>query len=202
MNDPDFEHNAQKKLSDGEICQLPGTFRIVQPGGIEFETLRYQSPALPALRMYLQSRMYKEQRKSGDKQSESRKAKVQIKYDPRDLSILYVYDPRPDHEDWLPVPAVNQEYTKGLSINEHKIIRNYLLRQKKDVDIDRLAEAKKQIKGIVERQFGLVSKVQVRKMVARYLGSGSESAPGTAPNLLASSQPQNGVAEVKGDSHE
>src|SRR2546421_1969317 len=172
MNDPAFEHNSQKKLTDEEICQLPGTFRIVQPGGIEFEALRYQSPALLALRMYLQSRMYKGQRKSGDKQDGSRKAKVQIKYDPMDLSTLYVYDPRPDYEDWLPVPAVNQEYTKGLSIDEHKIIRNYVLRQKKDVDIDGLAAAKKQMQGIVERQFGLASKVLVRKMAARYLGSG------------------------------
>ncbi len=146
--------------------------------------------------------MYKEQRKSGDKQSEPRKAKVQIKYNPKDLSTLYVYDPRPDREDWLPVPAVNQEYTKGLSIDEHKIIRNYVLRQKRDVDIDRLTAAKKQIQGIVERQFGLTSKVLARKMAARYLGRGSESTPDAAPNLLTSSQPQNGVAEVKGDSHE
>ena len=202
MNDPAFEHNAQKKLTDEEICQLPGIFRIVQPGGIEFETLRYQSPALPALRMYLQSRAYKEQRKSGEKQDESRKAKVQIKYDPKDLSTLCVYDPRPDREDWLPVPAVNQEYSKGLSIDEHKIIRKYILRQKKDVDIDRLAAAKKQIQGIVERQFGLTSKFLARKMAARYLGRGSESTPGAAPNLLASSQPQDGVVEEKGDHHE
>ncbi len=202
MNDPAFEYNAQKKLTDEEICQLPGTYRIVQPGGIEFETLRYQSPALPALRMYLQSRAYKEQRKSGEKQDESRKAEVQIKYDPKDLSTLYVYDPRPDREDWLPVPAVNQEYTKGLSIDEHKIIRNYILRQKKEADIDRLAAAKKQIQGIVERQFRLTSKVLARKMTARYLGNGSESAAGAAPNLLAPSQPQNGLAQEKGDFHE
>src|SRR2546421_10660339 len=110
MNDPSLERNAQMKLTYEEICQLPGELRTVQLTGIEFETLRYQTPALSALRSYLQSRTYKEQRKLGDKQDESRKGKVQIKYDPRDLSILYVYDPRPDHEDWLPVPAVNQEY--------------------------------------------------------------------------------------------
>lgn len=143
--------------------------------------------------------MYKEQRKSGDKLSESRKAKVQIKYDPKDLNALYVYDPRPDREDWLPVPAVNQEYTKGLSIDEHKIIRNYILRQKRDVDLNGLAAAKKRIKGIVERQFGLTSKVLARKIAARYLGRGSESTPCAAPNLLASSQLQNGVAQEKGD---
>src|SRR5271165_2197438 len=127
MNEPEFEHNAQIKLTYEEICQLPSESRTVQLSGIEFEALRYQSPALSALRSYLQSRTYKEQRRSGNKQDESRKEKVQIKYDPTDLSTLYVYDPRPDHKDWLPVPAVNQNYTKGLSIDEHKVIRNYLL---------------------------------------------------------------------------
>lgn len=190
MNDPEFEHNAQMKLTYEEICQLPCELRKVQPGGIEFETLRYQSPALSALRSYLQSRTYKGQSKSGNEQDESRKEKVQIKFDPMDLSILYVYDPRPDHEDWLPVPAVNQEYTKGLSIDEHKVIRNYILRQKKEVDIYGLSAAKKHIKGIVERQFGLAFKVLVRKKAARYLGIGSESAPNKTSNLLASPQSQ------------
>jgi len=191
MNDPEFEHNAQMKLTYEEICQLPGELRTLQLNGIEFETLRYQSPALSALRIYLQSRAYKEQRKSGDKQDESRKAKVRIKYDPMDLSTLYVYDPRPNHEDWLPVPAVNQEYTKGLSIDEHKVIRSYLLRQKKDVDIDELAVAKKYIRGIVERQFSLALNVLVRKKAARYLGIGSESTSGAVSNRLASPQSQN-----------
>jgi hypothetical protein len=195
MNDPEFEHNAQMKLTYEEICQLPDELRTVQLSGIEFETLRYQSPALSALRSYLQSRTYKEQHKSGDRQDESRIEKVQIKYDPMDLSTLYVYDARPDHEDWLPVPAVNQEYTKGLSIHEHKVIRNYILKQKKEVDIDELAAAKKHIKGIVERQFGVALKVQVRKKAARYLGIGLESTPGAAPNRLASSQPQTGLAQ-------
>jgi putative transposase len=191
MNDPEFEHNAQMKLTYEEICQLPGEFRMVQISGIEFRALRYQSPDLSVLRNYLQSRPNKKQRKSGDKQDEPRKEKVQIKYDPMDLSTLYVYDVRPDHEDWLPVPAVNQDYTKGLSIDEHKIILNYILRQKREVDIGELAAAKKQFKGIVERQFGLATKGYVQKKVARYLGVRSESTPGAVSDLLASTQTKN-----------
>jgi len=195
MNDPEFEHNAQMKLTYKEICQLPGAFRTVQLSGIEFETLRYQSPALSALRSYLQSRSYKEQRKSGDKQDESRKEKVQIKYDPVDLSTLYVYDACPDHENWLPIPAVNQEYTKGLSIDEHKVIRNYILRQKMEVDIYELTAAKKHIQEIIEHEYGLTRKVRVRKKAAPYLGIGLESTPDAASKLLASSQPQNRLAQ-------
>jgi putative transposase len=147
MNESEFEHNTLMKLTYEEISQLPGEYRTVQLSGIEFRSLRYQSPALSALRNYLQSRSYKERSKSGDKQDKSRKEKVQIKYDPMDLSTLYVYDARPDHEDWLPVPAVNQEYTRSLSIDEHIIIRDYILRQKKEIDIDELATAKSTSKG-------------------------------------------------------
>lgn len=190
MNDHKFQHDAQMKFSYEEICQLPGEFRMVHPHGIEFRALRYQSPDLSVLRIYLQSRPNKKQRKSSDKLDELRKGKVQIKYDPMDLSTLYVYDVRPDHEDWLPVPAVNQDYTKGLSIDEHKIILNYILRQKREVDIGELAAAKKQIQGIVERQFGLATKGYLQKKVARYLGVRSESTLGAVSNLVATTQPK------------
>ena len=90
---------------------------------------------------------------------------------------------------------MNQEYTRGLSIDEHIIIRNYILRQKKEIDIDELAKSKKHIKGIVERQFSLDNNMLVRKMAARYLGIESESLPGVASNLLASSQPQNRLTQ-------
>jgi putative transposase len=191
MNDHEFKHDAQMKYSYDEISRLPGEFRIVQPGGIEFRSLRYQSPDLSVLRFYLQSSPNKKQRKSSAKQDELRKEKVQIKYDPMDLSTLYVYDVRPDHEDWLSVPAVNQDYTKGLSIDEHNIIRSYILRQKREVDTGELATAKKHIRGIVERQFGLATKGYIQKKVARYHGVRAESTPGAVSDVLASTQPKN-----------
>jgi hypothetical protein len=123
--------------------------------------------------------------------SRKEKEKVHVKYDPLDLSMLYVYDPRPGHEDWLPVPAVDQDYTKGLSIHKHRVIRNYILRQKKEVDIYELAAAKKHIQEVVEYEYGLTRKVRGRKKAARYLGIGSELTPGAALNVQASSSPQN-----------
>lgn len=186
---PCLHHN----VNDLRYILYPGELRTVQPGGIELEALRYQHPALAGLRSYLESKEYKNRKKSNDGKDESRKRKEQthVKYDPMDLSILYVYDPRPDHEDWLPVPAIDQEYTKGLSIHKHRVIRKYILRQKKEVDIYELAAAKKHIQEIVEHEYGLTRKIRGRKQAARYLGIGSESMPGAIANRQASPQPQN-----------
>ncbi len=186
---PCLHHN----VNDLRYILYPGELRTVQPGGIDLEALRYQHPALAGLRSYLKSKEYKDRKKSNDEKDESRKGKekVHVKYDPTDLSMLYVYDPRPDHEDWLPIPAIDQEYTKGLSIHKHRVIRSYILRQKKEVDIYELAAAKKHIQAIVEQEYGLTRKVRGRKQAARYLGIGSESMPGAVSNQPASPRPQN-----------
>lgn len=183
---PCLHHN----VNDLRYILYPGELRTVQPGGIDFETLRYQSPALAGLRSYLDSKEYRDRKKPNGKEDESRKGKekIHIKYDPMDLSVLYVYDPRPDRENWLPVPAIDQEYTKGLSIHKHRVIRGYILRQKKEVDIYELAAAKKHIQEIVEHEYGLTRKVRGRKQAARYLGIGSESTPN--PTLNSSVSPQ------------
>ncbi len=151
------------------------------------------------LRSYLESKEYKDRKKSNAEQDESRKEKekVHVKYDPMDLSMLYVYDPRPDHEDWLPIPAVDQEYTKGLSIHKHRVIRSYILRKKKEVDIYELAAAKKHIQEIVEHEYGLTRKIRGRKKAARYLGIGSESAPNKASNTPVSHPSQDEHAQVE-----
>jgi putative transposase len=185
---PCLHHN----VNDLRYILYPGELRTVQASGIDLEALRYQSSALAGLRSYLESKPYKDRKKPDDKKYESRKEKekVHVKYDPMDLSMLYVYDPRPDHEDWLPVPAVDQEYTKGLSIHKHRVIRSYILRKKKEVDIYELAAAKKHIQEIVEHEYGLTRKIRGRKKAARYLGIGSESAPNAVSNTPVSRQPQ------------
>lgn len=186
---PSLHHN----VNDLRYILYPGEMRTVQASGIDLEALRYQCPALAGLRSYLESKEYRDRKKPASNKDESRKEKekVHVKYDPLDLSMLYVYDPRPGHENWLPVPAVDQEYTKGLSIHKHKVIRNYILRQKKEVDIYELAAAKKHIQEVVEYEYGLTRKVRGRKKAARYLGIGSESTPGAASNVQASFPPQN-----------
>jgi hypothetical protein len=58
--------------------------RTLQRSGIDFESLRYQSPALARLRSTLVPSV-----------------RVHIKYDPADLSALYVFDPSGSGA-WLP----------------------------------------------------------------------------------------------------
>ncbi|MBN1955259.1 MAG: transposase [Anaerolineae bacterium] len=62
---------AELKILLGRVTQ-----RVIQPYGIEFMRLRYNSPDLAPLRTYLAG------------------AKVKIKYDPTDLGGIHVYDPR------------------------------------------------------------------------------------------------------------
>ncbi len=66
--------------------------------GIDFESLRYQSPNLARLRSLL-----------------PRGTRVRMKYDPGDLGAVYVYDST-DGGGWLRVPALDQEYASGLSL--------------------------------------------------------------------------------------
>jgi putative transposase len=190
---PCIHHNVK----DLRYILYPGELRTIQPSGIDFETLRYQSTALAALRSYLQSKVYKGRNSQDDEQSEKESEKVHIKYNPLDLSTIYVYDPRPEYEDWLLVPAVDQEYTKGLSIHKHRVLRSYILRQKKKVDIYELAAAKMHVQEIVEREYGLTKKVRGRKKAARYLGIGSESVSQATSNIPISPQPQDWHAQGK-----
>lgn len=47
-----------------------------------------------------------------------------VKFNPEDLSMVHVQDPR--SKGWLPVPSCMPEYTQGLSIVQHKAIRAQL----------------------------------------------------------------------------
>jgi len=137
--------------------------RTLQRSGIDFESLRYQSPALARLRS-----------------SPPDRTKVRIKYDPADLSALYVFDPTGSGR-WLRVPAVDEEYTRELSLWKHRVIRSYILRQKQEVDIYALAAAKQHIQEIVASEFARTRKSRGRKTAARFLAQ--ESTPPPSPAL-------------------
>lgn len=152
-------HNTVEEV---RILLYRGEERTVQRSGIDFESLRYQSPALARLRSTLPEG-----------------TRVRIKYDPADLSALYVFDPTGSGA-WLPVPAVDTEYTQGLSLWKHRVIRSYVLRQKQEVDIYALAAAKQHIQEIVAREFAQTRKSRGRKTAARFLDIGTASPPSPA----------------------
>ncbi len=119
--------------------------------GIDFETIRYNCDDLLIPRTKLKGQ------------------KVKIKYHPGDLSKIYVFDPF--DERYIPVPALDQEYTQGLSLWKHRVIRNFASREQDKPDLVALGRAKRRIREIVEA--GRERKrVGTRTNIARWETSG------------------------------
>jgi len=108
------------------------TWRTVQPYGIELETLRYNGVELAALRDRL---------KPGET--------VKVKYHPGDLSRIHVFDPFA--ERYLEVPALARQYTQGLSLWKHRVLRAQVLAEQERVDLAGLGRAKHAMQQIVEQ---------------------------------------------------
>jgi putative transposase len=161
--------------SSQELLVLIGniTTRKITRRGVEFEGLYYNSCELARLR-------------SSNQESE----KTIVKYDPTNISRIYVFDSK-EHK-FLEVPALAQEYTHNLSLWQHQVVKQ-LARQSADkVDIVALALAKEKIQRIVEQEWKTTKKGKTRTAMARWLGIGSEelntgnqelSPPEQIPNL-------------------
>src|SRR5207249_8757547 len=84
-----------------------------------------------------------------------------------DLGHINVFDPL--KEMYIRIPAVDQAYAQGISLWQHKVIRRYAQRQlNARTDIVALAEAKADIRALVERDFNRKS-TRGRKRHARFL---------------------------------
>jgi putative transposase len=129
--------------------------RVVSARGIELDNLFYNDDELALVRRGLDSQK-----------------KVIIKRNPSDLSLIHVYEQK--HNTYLPVPAVDQKYTKGLTLYQHNVISRYVRNElKRKIDVLSLARAKQEIQEIVEREWtSAATKKKTRKRLARYLGEG------------------------------
>ncbi len=135
--------------------------RVIHPYGIEFASLRYNCDDLITLRTRLKGQA------------------IKIKYHPADLSGLYVYDPF--ERQYLRVPALDQEYTAGLSLWKHRVIRQAVLDEQAQVDPVALGQAKRKIQAIVDE--GRQRKQQrTRSRIARWETAGKATRQITAPN--------------------
>ena len=103
--------------------------RVIQAYGVEFESLRYNCAALAPLRQRLAGKP------------------VKVKYHPADLSRVYVYDPF--EQQYLPIPALAEAYTQGLSLWKHRVIRRTVLDEQQSVDLAALGQAKRKLQEIV-----------------------------------------------------
>lgn len=115
-----------------ELSVLLGrtTTRVLHHYGIEFASLRYNCDDLLVLRTRLKGQAAK------------------IKYHPADLSCLYVFDAF--EQQYIRVPALDQEYTQGLSLWKHRIIRQAVLEVQAQVDLVALGKAKRKIQQLVD----------------------------------------------------
>jgi len=150
-----------------ELAILLGrtTERVIQHYGIEFASLRYNCDELAPLRTQLQG------------------APAKIKYHPADLSCVHAYDPCAQR--YIPVPALDQDYTHGLSLWKHRVIRRAVLDEQRTVDPVALGRAKRQIQALVDA--GRQRKRQsTRSRIARWETAGKPihqvgaAAPGAA----------------------
>jgi putative transposase len=109
--------------------------RVVFHYGIELEGLKYNGEELGALR-----------RRVGPG------TKVELTFDPGDLGQINVLDPQ--NGTYVRVPALDQAYAKGLSLWQHRVIRRYAQRElNARTDVVALAQAKAEIRALVERDF-------------------------------------------------
>jgi len=78
----------------------------VSQGGVELPGLTYSSTALRHMKEDIGS-----------------KFKTLVKWNPDDMSFLYVQ--HPSSKQWMPVPSIRPDYTDGLSWIQHQLIRKY-----------------------------------------------------------------------------
>lgn len=164
---------------------LPSAERVLQAKGIEWERNFYRGPELARLREF------------------HGKEKVRFKYNPDDMDAIYVRD-RSSPTGWVEFHSTNPDYTRGLSLAKHQVIRQYLNAQKQTIDRFSLARAKGHIQKVIEREFFTTKKIRRRSRLKPLLKSEtssakeSESTPVVSPPNLSSENDRDDLPELKG----
>lgn len=181
-------HTSAEKT---RILLMRSEERTIQRAGIQFEWLFYRSRDLMRLRSQLPDG-----------------TQVRFKYDPSDISAIYVTDPLTGQRIRVPVAHETRAYAQGLSLWKHRMINRYVQVQKQEVNIEALAEAKAKIQRIVEQEYRQTRKNRGRKTAARILGiepsqpisnssSGSNVSTEESPSLVNIHTPSSkGVPEL------
>jgi putative transposase len=157
---------------------LPGAERILQPRGIEWERNFYRGPELPRLR-----ELYGKQ-------------KVRFKYSPDDMNVIYVRD-RSSASGWADFYSTDPDYTQGLSLAKHRVIRQYVNAQQQSVDRVSLARAKAHIQRIVDQEFFTTRKLRRRSRLKPLLLQ--DTPPEVVPKLTVL-PPKSGKTTTSDDS--
>jgi putative transposase len=163
------------------------TYRALHHYGIEFLSLRYNTPQLGQLRFQL-----KEAARHSQTNADASAMNVKIKYHPGDLSRLYVFNPFAalSESPYIEVPACDPEgYTEHLSLWKHAIICNRVRRTRDKVDYAALGRAKQQIREEI-RQLQARKRKTSSKGIARWNGTSPSLTPAQPSHPTATPPPQ------------
>lgn len=164
---------------------LPSAERVLRAKGIEWERNFYRGPELARLREF------------------HGKARVRFKYNPDDMDVIYVRDSS-SPTGWVEFHSTNPDYTRGLSLAKHQVIRQYLNAQKQIIDRYSLARAKGHIQKVIEREFFTTKKIRRRSRLKPLLkpdvasAKEGESTPIVSPPNLSPENDQDDLPEMKG----
>jgi hypothetical protein len=90
---------------------------------------------------------------------------VTFKFNPSDISAIFVFDKTLNN--YIRVPALNQNITKGVSLWEHRVVLRNAKEDSKKVDSAALAIANKKIQDIISKRFSKATTTS-RKKVSRF----------------------------------
>lgn len=116
---------APGSAEDLQILLSRTATRTVQRYGLDFKALRYNCQELGALRGQ----------------------QVKLKYHPGDLSAVYVLDAAA--EQYLTVPALARQYTRGLTLWTHTLLRERALAARGRVDLAGLRQAREEFEQVI-----------------------------------------------------
>lgn len=137
------------RLAELDILTGCHAERRIGRSGIELFALHYHAAELARLRRELPAG-----------------AKAKLKYDPMDLSVIYVFDAA--EQRYLPATAVESAYTQGLTLHQHEVIRRHARQTAQaPVDAAALSEAREQIAEIVARERATAPTLTRRTRAAR-----------------------------------
>lgn len=164
---------------------LPSAKRVLQAKGIEWERNFYRGPELARLREF------------------HGKEKIRFKYNPDDMDVIYVRD-SDSPTGWVEFHSTNPDYTRGLSLAKHQVIRQYLNTQKQTIDRFSLARAKGHIQKVIEREFFTTKKIRRRSRLKPLLepetspAKEDESTPAVSPPNLSPENDKDALTEMNG----
>jgi putative transposase len=153
-------------IDDWKIKLMKVGNGTIQRSGLRTNYLSYQSSELAGLKNKLLS--------NGLANS------IKFKYDPTDLSSIYVLDEL--EKNYFKVTCTNQEYSKGLNEYAHKVIINEIKKEEREVDIKSLAETRAKIMKLVEEESKLTLTEKKKNERIKGTGSNQEIGKNTSKN--------------------